>query len=221
MGKPVSINRHEYREGWLKAAVTELRPYFDKVGYPLPENIRLAIGFPSTGRKGKRLGECWHSESSDDNSYEIFIRADLAEPERILPVLMRELVHAALPAGVQHGKLFKGAAIKVGLQGKMREAQPGELLQEHLAKVAATLGPLPHARLHIQDDPLIAVAPLPPTAVDKPKAQKARLHKAECPVEGCGYVIRVTAKQVREKGAPICPQHREPFTVNLPPEEAG
>ena len=159
MGKPVSINRHEYREGWLKAAVTELRPYFEKVGHPLPDNIRLAIGFPSTGRKGKRLGECWHSESSDDNSYEIFIRPDLAEPEKILPVLMRELVHAALPTGVQHGKLFKGAAIKVGLQGKMRDAQPGELLQEHLAKVAANLGPLPHARLHIEDDPLIAVAP--------------------------------------------------------------
>src|SRR5277367_7132664 len=54
-------NYHDTREGWLRAATNELRDYFKRCGYPLPDNIRFAIGFPSTGRKGNRVGECWHS----------------------------------------------------------------------------------------------------------------------------------------------------------------
>lgn len=211
-------NRHDFRESWLRSAVDELRPYFASIELPLPRDIRVAIGFPSTGRKGKRLGECWHSESSDDGFYEIFIRADLSKPVEILAVLIKELVHAALPSGVQHGKLFKGAAIKVGLQGKMREAHPGLLLQQRLAEIAETLGPLPHASLHIQETPLIAVAPPPVVALDLPKKQRSRLHKAECQAEGCNYVVRVAAKQVREIGAPHCPKHGA-MTVTLPPED--
>ena len=64
--KPPS-NQHDLRESWLRAAVNLLRPYFTDIGYPLPENIRVAIAFPSTGRKGKRLGECWHAASSEDS----------------------------------------------------------------------------------------------------------------------------------------------------------
>jgi hypothetical protein len=60
------VNRHDFRESWLRAAAAELRPYFATVGYSLPDNIRFAIAFTSTGRKGKRLGECWHSSTSDD-----------------------------------------------------------------------------------------------------------------------------------------------------------
>src|SRR5271165_2018059 len=92
------VNRHDFRESWLRAAAAELRPYFASVGYPLPDNIRFAIAFTSTGRKGQRVGECWHSSTSDDATYEIFIRADLAEPVEVLGVLVKELVHTALPS---------------------------------------------------------------------------------------------------------------------------
>ena len=61
-------NQHDLRESWLRAAVNLLRPYFVDIGYPLPDHIRTAIAFPSTGRKGKRLGECWHSTSSEDRA---------------------------------------------------------------------------------------------------------------------------------------------------------
>ena len=115
-------NQHDLRESWLRAAVNLLRPYFVDIGYPLPDHIRTAIAFPSTGRKGKRLAECWHSTSSEDDSFEIFIRADLAEPIEVLGVLVKELVHSALPDGVGHGKEFKTAATKAGLQGPMRTA---------------------------------------------------------------------------------------------------
>ena len=103
-------NQHDLRESWLRAAVSLLRPYFTDIGYPLPNNIRAAIAFPSTGRKGKRLAECWHATSSADETFEIFIRADLAEPIEVLGVLVKELVHSALPDGVGHGKEFKTAA---------------------------------------------------------------------------------------------------------------
>ena len=72
-------NTHDSRESWLRAGANELRPYFQDCGYPLPDKIRYAIAFTSTGRKSKRYGECWHASSSEDSAYEIFIRADLAE----------------------------------------------------------------------------------------------------------------------------------------------
>ena len=213
-----AVNHHDLRESWLRAAATELRPYFASVGYKLPDDIRFAIAFPSTGRKSKRLGECWHSASSADGHYEIFLRADLFEPVEVLGVLIKELVHTALPADAGHGKLFKAAALKVGLQGPMRNAAPGVLLQNRLSEIAATLGPLPHARLNIEDAPLVAVAPAPAAALDRPKKQRARMLKAECAGEGCGYTVRVAAKWVRDIGPPQCPKHGA-MAVDLPADE--
>ena len=113
--KPPANNHHEFREGWLRAATAELGPYFASVGYPLPDDIRFAIAFTSTGRKGKRVGECWHASASDDARYEIFIRADIANPIDVLGVLTKELIHTTLPADAGHGRLFKEAALKIGL----------------------------------------------------------------------------------------------------------
>jgi hypothetical protein len=127
-----------------------LRSYFTGCGYPLPDHIRFAIAFPSTGRKGNRVGECWHSSTSSDDHYEIIIRADLSEPVEVLGVLVHELVHAVVPVEAKHGKLYRAAAIKIGLEGKMIHALPGILLRNRLAELAVNLGPLPHARLNIE-----------------------------------------------------------------------
>ena len=136
-------NYHDSRESWLRAATDELRPYFQRCGYPLSGKIRFAIAFPSTGRKGNRVGECWHSSTSADEHFEIFIRADLAEPEKVLGVLVHELVHVVVPVDAKHGKHYRDAALKIGLHGKMVHALPGELLQKRLDDLAATLGPCP------------------------------------------------------------------------------
>jgi hypothetical protein len=205
-------NIHTSREPWLRSAADELRPYFANCGLQLPDKIRYAIAFPSTGRKGKRVGECWHFSSSDDASYEIFIRADMSEPVEVLCVLVKELIHTALPPDSGHGKLFKAAAIKVGLQGPMREAKPGVLLQGRLLELAANLGPLPHASLHIEQSPLAAVA----VSVDRPKKQRARMLKAECPAKDCGYTVRVASKWARDPGPPHCPKHGA-MAVEFPP----
>jgi hypothetical protein len=203
------LNYHDTRESWLRAATDELRPYFDRCGYPLPAKIRFAIAFPSTGRNGNRVGECWHSSTSADEHFEIFLRADLSEPEKVLGVLVHELVLAVVPVEAKHGKHYRAAAVKIGLTGKMVHALPGELLQKRLDDLAATLGPLPHARLNIErgaDNRGPA---------DREKKQKARMLKAECEVEGCPYVARVAASHVRNIGPPHCPKHG-PMSVDLP-----
>src|SRR5271156_3819667 len=207
-------NTHDTRESWLRAATDELRPYFQRCGYPLPDKIRFAIGFPSTGRKGNRVGECWHSSTSADDHFEIFIRADQSEPVECLGVLVHELVHVVVPVDAKHGKLYREAAIKIGLQGKMVHALPGILLQKRLEDLAATLGPLPHARLNI-DRGADNRGP-----ADREKKQKARMLKAQCEVEGCGFIVRVAAAQVRNVGPPHCPKHGA-MTVDLPADDEG
>ncbi len=195
------VNTHESREGWLRAATAELRPYFANCGYPIPDNIRFAIAFPSTGRQGKRIGECWHSSTSDDGNFEIIIRADIAEPVEVLGVLVHELIHVVLPVDAGHGKLYRDAAIKIGLEGQMRHALPNQLLRPRLVDIAATLGTLPHAKLNIErgrDNKHPA---------DRPKKQGTRMLKAECPGEGCGYTVRLAAKWINDVGAPHCPKH--------------
>jgi hypothetical protein len=125
MQRPRTANDHSSREAWLRAAINELRPYFTKLGLHLPEKVRCSVAFTSQGKKGKVAGECWHACASDDGHHEIIIRADFADPAEVLGVLVHELVHAALPPEAKHGKIFRDAALKIGLEGPMRNALPG------------------------------------------------------------------------------------------------
>jgi hypothetical protein len=209
-------NCHDTREAWLRAGTNELRGYFKSWEYELPEHIRFAIGFPSTGRKGKRVGECWHSSASDDAAYEIFIRADLCEPEKVLAVLIKQLVHTLLPPDAGHGQLFKTAATRIGLEGPMREAQPGPLLKGKLQEVAEKLGPLPHAHLDIERQ---AMTTRGSVAIGVPKKQGIRYRKAECVQKDCGFTVRVTASHVRDIGPPHCPRHGA-MTVDMPSDSS-
>ena len=77
---------------------------------------------------------------------------------------------------------------------------------------AATLGPLPHARLNIErgaDNRGPA---------DREKKQTTRMLKAECEVEGRGFIVRVAASQVKNVGPPLCPKHGA-MSVDLPEDE--
>jgi hypothetical protein len=127
----------------------------------------------------------------------------------VLGVLVHELVHACLPADARHGKLYREAALKLGLEGKMRHAMPGKLLKEgRLVQLAESLGPLPHAKLNIErgrDNKRPA---------DQPKKQGTRMLKAECEGVGCGYTVRLTSKWAKELGA-HCPKHGV-MTVHFP-----
>jgi hypothetical protein len=202
-------NLHDTRESWLRAASILLRPHFESCGVSLGSNLRFAIAFPSTGRRSARVGECWHSSTSEDGTFEIILRADIADPVEVLGVLVHELVHVVVPIDAGHGKLYREAATKIGLEGKMRHAMPGQLLRAKLIELAETLGPLPHARLNI-DRGRDNRGP-----ADRPKKQGTRLLKAECSGHGCGYTLRITAKWVDEIGPPHCPRHG-PMTMETP-----
>jgi hypothetical protein len=202
MQKTRTANDHNSRESYLCAATNELRPYFAKLGLPLPEKIRFAIAFTSHGKKGRVAGECWQAGASDDGHHEIIIRADFADPAEVIRILVHELVHAALPPDVKHGKEFREAALRIGLEGPMRHALPGAVLKERVNDLASSLGPFPHGRLNFDRVTLAGVV-----AADKPKKQGTRMLKAECLGAGCGYTVRVAARWIKECGPPHCPKH--------------
>ncbi|WP_226019386.1 transcription elongation protein SprT [Novosphingobium sp. FKTRR1] len=189
-------NSFQSRDAWLEAATNELRPHYKTAGYPLPKAVRFSVGFPSTGRKGKRIGEHWHAAASADAHHEIFIRADQSDPAQVLGILAHELVHSAVPVGSGHGPVFKKAALAVGLEGKMTQAMPGAVFAARLAEIAAELGPLPHGRLNLDQ-----------SGDDTPKKQGTRMLKAECETAACGYTVRITRKWLDALGAPCCPAH--------------
>jgi hypothetical protein len=206
MSKSSLPNEHRFRESWLHAALTELRPLFSKVGLKIPEKVRCSCSLTSAGTKGARKSECWPASASGDDHCEIFISPDIAEPVEVLSHFCHALVHACLPADAGHGPAFKGAATSIGLvDGKMRHAMPGRILLETLSQIAATIGPLPHARLDLS----ARILDRPPPA-DRPKKQGTRMFKVECPQCAAAakpYILRMTRQTAKQVGLPHCPNH--------------
>jgi hypothetical protein len=189
-------NTHPNRESWLHAAMNLLRSHFDKLGYQLPENIRMAIGFTSGGKRGSMEGEVWHPPASADSHYEIFISADMSDPLDVLATLVHELIHVLLPPEAKHGKAFRDIALRVGLEGPMRHTFPTPILKERLQTIAASLGPLPHAKLNFR------------AGSEAKKKSGAHFLKAECGTDGCGYNIRIIPKWAKA-GLPVCPVNKK------------
>ena len=184
------------RESWLNRVAIGMAPLFDALGPPLPDRIRVAIGFTSAGRKGKAIGECWDNRRSADGHFEIFIRPDLAHapdamPAQIAAILAHELVHAAVGIAAGHGRAFKRIAVGLGLVGPMRATTPGEAFLAVVAPILVAAGPLPHARLDTGGQ------------TTAPKKQAARMLKCEC--QACGYTVRTARKWLETAGAPLCP----------------
>ena len=97
---------------------------FARLEAPLPAQLRIAIGFTSSGRRSRNIGECWDNQCSEDRHFEIFIRPDLSESKDLMPmqiaaVLGHELVHAAVGVAAGHGKEFRRVARGIGLVGPM------------------------------------------------------------------------------------------------------
>jgi hypothetical protein len=79
---------HTTREQWLNHMAQLLGPVFSGAGYPLPSNIRFSCGWPGCADRQTRIGECWHSKSSADGTFEIFISPTLSDPLRVGDVLV-------------------------------------------------------------------------------------------------------------------------------------
>lgn len=178
------------REEWLCALVEALRPTFAELGYPLPDRIRVACGWPSKSAlspKSKRIGEAWSAKCSADGAHETFLSPCLADPVEVGAVLAHELVHHAV--GVEHGHKgpFKRCATGIGLVGPMRATSAGQQLASRLHALAESIGPYPHGAL---------------VAGDGRKKQTTRMLKVTCPE--CGCIARMTRQWLDQVGAPTC-----------------
>jgi len=168
---------HPNRESWLNDVASRLRPAFAQLGAPLPDRLRIAIGFSSTGRRAKATGECWDSAASADATFEILVRPDLAEAEGALglPVaaaLARELVHAAVGIQAGRGPAYRKVAHSIGLVGPMRATSPGPAF---LALIAPPSSPRPHR-------PALIAPPSSPRP-HRPRPRRRRT-PAPCPPRG-------------------------------------
>ena len=195
----------ETREAWLNAAVAFFGPLFEEAGAPLPGRVRVSIGFCSTGRKSRRIGECWDSSASGDQHVEIFIKPEIDGAMTALEILGHELCHAAV--GVQHGHKapFKRVAVALGLVGKMTSTTAGPALLAKLEKMHSKLGAFPYAPL---------------TGANNGR-KKVATRLVKCACQECGYTVRTTRKWLDEAGAPICPACMEPMAENGKGESEG
>lgn len=176
------------REAWLDRMTERLSPDFDRVGAPLPGKVRVSCGWPSTGKSGRAIGECWSPKASADERHEIFISPKISDGCEAGAVLVHELVHAAVGCEAGHGAKFAKIAKALGLAGKMTATVAGEELTERLNALVGEIGSYPHAALSAM--------------TTTRKKQTTRMLKVMCPE--CGYVVRTT-KQWLEKGVPTCP----------------
>jgi hypothetical protein len=177
------------REVWLQKAIENFKSgLFKRHGYEIPV-VRVSVGFPGGGSARKRIGEHWSPNASDDKIGSIFISPVLGDGVKALDVLVHELVHAVMPAGEGHGKLFKRCALAVGLTGKMRSTVAGPELIKELNKLIKKLGPYPHAKLNLNKSPI--------------KKQTTRMIKMEC--GACGYIARTSQTNLDLHGPVLCP----------------
>jgi hypothetical protein len=138
--------RPETREQWLNAFANAARPQFEELGSPLPETIRMSVGFPSQGQRSNVIGQCWYPEATEDKVCEIFIRPSLqSDSRRIAGVLTHELVHAAGHKG--HGADFAKVAKGLGLGGKMTATIETDDFYAWADPLIEELGPFPGAAL--------------------------------------------------------------------------
>jgi hypothetical protein len=77
---------HQTREACLNYVAQRIAPMFENLGAPLPAQLRIAIGFTSSGRRSRSTGECRDNQCSQDRHFEIFIRPDLSESKDLLPM---------------------------------------------------------------------------------------------------------------------------------------
>src|ERR1700752_5511113 len=82
----MEVQLHQTREAWLNYVAQRIAPMFEKLGAPLPAQLRIAIGFTSSGRRSRTIGECWDNQCSEDRHFEIFIRPDLSESKDLMPM---------------------------------------------------------------------------------------------------------------------------------------
>ena len=192
---PTSGATSAARELWLYRIADALYPKFGELSFTNRPTIRIGVGHPSTGARGKRVGECYDSPASKDRVHEIIISPRLDDSTEVAGVVAHELCHAYLQSyfpeeDCGHGKKFRRLATAIGLAGKMRSTVPGDAFTRFLRPVLASIGEYPHGALGGG------------ATTSKRKVQSTRLKKVVC--SSCHYTMRVTRKWI-DTAVPKCP----------------
>jgi hypothetical protein len=179
------------REQWLTTVAGLLLPDFQRVAgiteYP---RFRVSCGFPSTGKRGRRIGECWAPDASADATHEIFIHPNQDDPLEVSAILAHELAHVVAGIPAKHGPEFKRLVKPLGLEGRACATVPGEPFKQLITPILEKAGAYPHGALTTGG-----------ISTRGPK-QTSRMIKVEC--LSCGYTARASRKWL-EIGAPFCP----------------
>lgn len=205
------------REAWLHAATSIMRPWFTEAGFPVPEKLRIGVGYGPDGarienRKGSILGVTLHTSCSADGINEIWVSPEHATTEEMLGTLIHELIHAALNNADGHRGRFQQCAVKLGLNGPMTATTAGLELMVKLKSVADQLGAYPGAVVNVAGlfQPDAEGSPAGGKSASGPGKQGTRMLKLTCEsgrqgeCECEGYVVRTTRKMLRI-GNPSCP----------------
>jgi hypothetical protein len=218
-------NSPETAEEYLRIIVQEgFAPAFAEQGYRLPAKIDSDHGFTSHGSRKGPVGEYYEGAATTNGVPKMNIRCDNADIGHILKAVGHQCLHAAVGAAEGHGKKFRDCALRMQYVGRsMKEVVPGPALMKRVHDLAESLGPFPRGALKFETHDHAGVEKPPKLSADSPERQKNRHLKCECLIDDCGYIANVSAKNLREKGAPLCPVHKvSMWHVPLPdpPNEA-
>ena len=134
------------RERWLLDATEQMRPWFDDLNAALPTDIYISVGFPRGSRKA--IGQCFPIQPATlDGKPHVFISPAVSEPIEVLEILLHELVHAALPAGIGHKGPFQKLAGKLGLVKPWTATTASPISLRVLARWPNSSGTTPMASL--------------------------------------------------------------------------
>lgn len=173
------------REQWLMDAITLIRPDFERAGSPIPEKVRVSVGWPKGGRS--IIGQCFPPEVVDDKTPALFVSPVLVEPVPVLKTLIHECVHATGISGHRAGDFGKLGG-QVGLMAPWKNSTLSDEGKVRVNALAEELGPYDHAGINL---------------ALRGKVQSTRMLKAECPDDG--YTVRLTRKWIEAMGFPTCP----------------
>lgn len=222
------------RESWLNRAVEVFRPRFTEIGFPLPEKLRIAVGFGPTGARkesAKILGVTLASVCTKDMVNEIWISPEDADTASMLATVIHELAHAATDCNFGildkkgnwvggHGGDFPEIVTRLGLTGPMTATSAGQELAWELLIIAASLGEYPGSQVDLAGivDRMPEGVPVPAGGggiSSGPKKQGTRQLKLVCDDAGCrayGRPVRTTRSYLEEFGTPYCAVCRKRMT---------
>jgi hypothetical protein len=142
--RPIAMEQfHENRAVWLQAAVAEVSGYFNALGFPLAERIRVTSA-RTIGKNITILGECWDTSSRTGiKSFDILVSPTESDPVTALGILVHELCHAAAGVAAGHEGQFEVMARGMMLEGPLTNTTVGEAFRSMMEPVIRNLGEYP------------------------------------------------------------------------------